>query len=136
MPSTFNGIGTKYVGASHRSEDNSFVTTTWFCILVPLLPLKSERVIYRGKTREHHFTSSRESAFYTVLQRVKLDTKQILKYYGIWAFLLLFPIITLSLFAPAGTGNYSNFETIVGLSVILWIAWIFLLVGNLVFKPK
>lgn len=133
MPSTFNGIGTKYVGASQRKEDNSFITTTWFCIFIPLFPLKSERVIYRGKTGVYHFASSRETDFYTVLEKVKLDTKQILKYYGISAILLFLPIIVGSLMYGS---NNSDYGAIFGVTIILLLAWWFLLAVNLIFKPK
>ncbi len=49
MPSTLNGIGTKFYGQRDFSPDGSYITTEWFVfIYIPLIPLKSLRVRYQG----------------------------------------------------------------------------------------
>ena len=51
MPSTFNGIGTSYVGKTDFNADGSYITTEWFTFLyVPLVPLRSRRVVESGET--------------------------------------------------------------------------------------
>jgi hypothetical protein len=80
MPKTFNGIGTKYQGASDRQSDGSFVTTEWFVILdFPIIPLRSYRVQRLGE--QSSFSQTTE--LYNVIDQLPLNTKQVLKTYAI-----------------------------------------------------
>ena len=43
--STFNGIGTQFVGECCQEEDGSYIATYWFTILhIPIIPFYSARI--------------------------------------------------------------------------------------------
>jgi len=44
MPSTFNGIGTRYIGWYDPLPDGSYITTKWLVLFLPIIPLESYRV--------------------------------------------------------------------------------------------
>jgi hypothetical protein len=86
MPSSVNGIGTKYYGASDRHPDGSFVTTEWFVLLsVPLIPLRSQRVTYIGESREGNSSTK----MYNIIADAPLDKKLVLTTYA----LILIPLL-------------------------------------------
>jgi len=92
MPSHVNGIGTIYYGASDRQPDRSFVTTEWFTLLyVPLIPLHSWRVRYRGETRQ----GTRTTNLYDIVAQVPLHRRHILEAYA-WLFIPLALIISIA----------------------------------------
>jgi hypothetical protein len=134
MPQQLNSIGTRYVGATHRLEDNSFITTSWFCFLMPLIPYKSERVLYKGSSSSFSIGSSNTAAHYSIIERVKLDTRLILKYYGITALLLLLPLATLLLSLAFLTIN-SGMIIFLITTIPFWI-WGFLMTFQLALKAK
>lgn len=37
--STFNGIGSRFHGCSEIHKDGSYLSTKWFCLVVPLVPM-------------------------------------------------------------------------------------------------
>jgi hypothetical protein len=45
MPYSWNGIGTTYWGCRDKAADGSYVTTEFFCVGIPLIPLGSYRVL-------------------------------------------------------------------------------------------
>ena len=49
MAYTLNGIGTTFYGQRDFQPDGSYLTTEWLVFLyVPLIPIRSLRVVYRG----------------------------------------------------------------------------------------
>lgn len=94
--SSFNGIGTKFLGASDRLPDGSFVTTQWFTFIeLPLFPIRSDRVKYVGKeTTERNISSIKEKVYYNIVGPANLDMGLIIKIYGSFALVLLLTIIT------------------------------------------
>jgi hypothetical protein len=42
--STFNGIGTRFHGCSEIHKDGSCLSTKWFCLVFPLVPLGTWRI--------------------------------------------------------------------------------------------
>lgn len=134
MPSQMNGIGHRFVGASERRDDGSFITTTWFSILVPLIPLRSQRVEYLSGMSFNNGKRSVDN--YRIVEQVSLDIKSILKYYGIWAILLF---LSYSMFDGAMhesyfLGDIGYYITVLGL--LATILWWFLLALEVVLKPK
>ncbi len=109
MPSTWNGIGTSFIGAKDRYPDDSFVTTEWFVFLtLPVIPLRSLRVLFLGNSTGWRRSSSK----YHVIGGAPLDIKNILLTYfitiisvisGIWLFFTI-----MSAFA------YTNWGPVVG----------------------
>jgi hypothetical protein len=50
MPRSFNGCGTRYYGSRDKNPDGSYVTTVWVTLIfVPIIPLRSYRVLPTGK---------------------------------------------------------------------------------------
>jgi hypothetical protein len=92
MPSTWNGIGTTYIGARDRYPDGSFVTTEWFVVLmIPVLPIKSSRVVHLGSSSGWR----RHSSQYLIREDAPNDIRHVLSTYfitiasivsGIWLF--------------------------------------------------
>jgi hypothetical protein len=85
MAFAFNGIGTTFYGKDDYRPDGSFVTTEWAVIFyVPLIPLRSHRVIRNPKgdlnVAVYHRTG------YQILEKLPLQWKQIT---AIWVGLLL-----------------------------------------------
>ncbi len=48
MPYTFNGIGTRYIGCYDPLPDGTYITTKWFEICLPIIPIESYRVRSRS----------------------------------------------------------------------------------------
>ena len=124
MPRTYNGIGTKYYGASDRQADGSFVTTEWLAVFAPVIPLRSLRVWYLGNQTGFMKGSSQ---FYNLIGPAPLDTKQVLQLYAMhgvtWAAFILILL--------------SGFAETVGIVFILaaFIFWIWI-VPDVIFKAK
>jgi len=96
MPWSINGIGTRFYGEAQHRADSSYVTTEWFAIaLVPVIPLRSFRVI--RETSGDRFMIVAHSASYRILERLPLASSQVFKTYlffvicmawwmaGVWA---------------------------------------------------
>jgi hypothetical protein len=83
MPFTFRGVGTCNYGSRDFRPDGSYVTTQWFVFLhLPIIPLKSERILPVGKNWGFLLLGSRR---YQVLERVPLNIFQIFMVYGWFA---------------------------------------------------
>jgi hypothetical protein len=87
MPFTFNGIGTSLYGARDFRSDGSYITTEWFVfVYVPVLPLKSQRVVATGKNKNYVVYSS---SGYAIQERTKICIPQILAVYSWFAVVIL-----------------------------------------------
>jgi hypothetical protein len=73
------GIGTTFIGQSDFRSDGSYVTTQWFCVFIPLFPLRSLRVRDVGPGRWNPLMSSEH---YTVLAVTPPNGEQVLLVYG------------------------------------------------------
>ena len=83
MPFTFNGIGTTLYGKREFRPDGSYITTEWFVgIYIPLWPLESMRIVPTGKNK---YYGVYRSSGYVVLERTKLNVRQVLSVYGWFA---------------------------------------------------
>lgn len=121
MPSSYNGIGTKYYGASDRQSDGSFVTTEWIILLdVPLIPLRSQRVTYLGESRE----GRKSTKLYNIIADVPLDKKLVLTTYILLLAPLIFGCILMSSMSAGNdvSGSASSLCTPVVLVVMaFWV---------------
>jgi hypothetical protein len=78
MAETWNGFGTKFYGSKDQYPDGSFITTEWIVILlIPVIPIGSMRVFYKGTSYEFRRTTSR----YLVIQKLSLDWRQVFSTY-------------------------------------------------------
>ena len=61
MPSSFNGIGTRYYGRADPSDTDTYTATEWIVFLwIPILPLRSWRVAARRKGKDSLLFSDEE----------------------------------------------------------------------------
>ena len=91
--STFNGIGTKFYGATDHGSDGSYITTNWFVFFyLPIIPLESFRVIEEGSTNYLIYNSQEYRAL-----KVELHKRQIVKTYA-WTYGIIGLIAAISLF--------------------------------------
>jgi len=65
--SSINGFGSTYIGCSDIGRDGSYVITEWMIILIPIVPLRSFRVLPTSHTNLGFYSSSKFQA-----QRVPL----------------------------------------------------------------
>jgi hypothetical protein len=91
MPFTLNGIGTTLYGARDFLPNGSYVTTEWLVfIYVPVLPLKSIRILSKGDPK---FYGVYRSSTYAVLERPRLNLRQVFSIYG-WCAVLAASFLT------------------------------------------
>ena len=97
--SRFQGIGNTYYGKTdYNTEDNSYITTEWFTILLlPIFPRKSLRVIKLGKQEKSHYMifsmGYSHTVTYKILEQISIknNLRQIKKtYLFAYGFLALF----------------------------------------------
>jgi hypothetical protein len=80
MPSTINGIGTKFYGCREKGPDGSYITTEWVVILyIPILPIQSLRVLPGATESRFGFPLSSSQRFMT--RSVPLNWRQVLYVY-------------------------------------------------------
>lgn len=85
MAFSIHGIGTTYYGQRDYGEDGSFLTTEWVTvIMVPLIPIRSLRVRYRGSTMH----GSVQMDHLHILARSRPHPKQVACIYAYMAFLV------------------------------------------------
>lgn len=78
MPSTFNGIGTKYYGQRELADDGSFITTEWFVLAyIPIIPIGSFRVVPTGQSVNYLIYRSNQY----LVRRVPLNWLQVRNVY-------------------------------------------------------
>lgn len=74
MPSSFNGIGTKYYGRADPSDSGSYTATEWIVVFwIPIFPLRSWRVGSHRKGRDSLLFSNEK--FY--VKHVPLNLRQV-----------------------------------------------------------
>ncbi|ATZ28964.1 hypothetical protein ACFZBM_39125 [Streptomyces lavendulae] len=125
--STWNGIGTKYLGFSHRRPDGSHHATEWFVIsYMPVVPLRRYRLVV-GPTEyaPGAVGGSTSTTAYRVLGRSTVRVRDVLATYLIWwvagPALTLGPFFLMARVAP-GAGRGSAFWS--GVILIGGLVWI------------
>ena len=85
MPSRYNGIGTRFIGARQPASDGSYVTTKFFVVgFFPILPLGSFRVRPTGiKTSGRFSGGGSYSNTEFDAARVGLCWRQVLAVYAV-----------------------------------------------------
>jgi hypothetical protein len=82
MPRTIQGIGTEYIGQRDFRADGSYITTEWFAIVIPVIPLRSLRVIRIGNESGGWFPFVSSKDTYKVLETFRPNRRQIVCVYG------------------------------------------------------
>ncbi|MBK1884027.1 hypothetical protein JIN85_16530 [Luteolibacter pohnpeiensis] len=81
MPTSINGIGTRFYGAASPQADGSVITTKWFAVIfIPLIPLSSYRV--KRHTHRDRFWIFGHSASYSIIKKLPIQWRQVLKTYS------------------------------------------------------
>ncbi len=81
MAQAINGIGTAFYGQREFRADGSYITTEWFILcFVPILPLRSIRVI-RNPSADTNLVVYTSESFH-VLETTRPNLKQVLATYG------------------------------------------------------
>jgi len=89
MPSSFNGIGTRYYGRADPSDSDSYTATEWIVFLwIPILPLRSWRVGPHRKGRDSLLFSNEK--FY--VKSVPLNLRQVVLGYLCTAAVVAVPL--------------------------------------------
>lgn len=119
--STINGIGSTFVGCSDVGTDGSYVTTKWFSLLIPVVPLGSYRVLPVSSTSIPMLYSSTKF----MSQSVPLHWPHVLKMYATYLVAFLFVQVSGRLIGPKFTHKVSSPL----LSAILAFGFAFLTIG-------
>jgi hypothetical protein len=124
MPTTYNAIGTHFWGCTDPRPDGSFTTTEWITLGIPIVPIKSVRIL-PGKLSDFIPSGSglkREQQFEIIERLPSLCIKQILHVYkGVLAFLIAFTIALILLIKIAFVHN--NFIGVIIFLAILFISY-------------
>ncbi|MFG2621408.1 hypothetical protein ACGFXC_27715 [Streptomyces sp. NPDC048507] len=125
--STWNGIGTKYLGFGRRRPDGSHHATEWFVIgFMPVVPLRRYRLVV-GATRYVPGAAGggTSTTAYHVLERTRLRVPDVLATYLAWwvagPALVLGPFFLLARLAPdAGRGS-AFWSGVVVIGGLVWV---------------
>jgi len=98
MAFTFQGVGTKFYGQRDFRSDGSFVTTEWFVLLyIPIIPLRSFRVLYRGaEDTAFVFPVYYQKEHYSICERFFPSWKQVLYTYSFMIFILFWTLLLIN----------------------------------------
>jgi hypothetical protein len=83
--STWNGIGTKYLGYSNRNRDGSHHATEWAVLLdLPVVPLRRHRLTVGRTAYTTTGTTGRSVTGFVVHEETPLDVREICRTYLVW----------------------------------------------------
>lgn len=125
--STWNGIGTKYLGFGYRNRDGSHHATRWAVLFdLPVIPLSRHRLTIGGTSYTAIGNGSRTVTRYTVYEESPLVGKEIARTYLIWW--LLGPLLAggpsgLLLWAASGANQDENLA-FWGFILVLALGWV------------
>ncbi|MFE1754458.1 hypothetical protein [Streptomyces anandii] len=83
--STWNGIGTKYLGFGDRNRDGSHHATEWFVLFdLPVVPLRRHRLTVGASVYVPSGNGGRTITRYTVHEETPLRGGEIARTYLVW----------------------------------------------------
>jgi len=89
MAFTLNGIGTTFYGQRDFNRDGTHITTEWIVLFyIPILPIRSMRVKYRGESDGPRFGIG-SCRNYAVYEKRWPDWRQVISVYGYVGFLAI-----------------------------------------------
>ncbi|MFE2144710.1 hypothetical protein ACFXA3_23735 [Streptomyces sp. NPDC059456] len=135
--STWNGIGTKYLGFSRKRVDGSHHATEWFVIsYMPVVPLRRYRMVV-GATRYAVGSAggSTSTTAYRVLERSPMRVLDVLATYLVWwvagPSLVVCPFVLMSWADPdAGRGS-GLWSGVIVIGALVWVVGLPLLLLSL-----
>jgi hypothetical protein len=79
MPKSIQGFGTTFYGKRDFHSDGSYVTTKWIVLFfVPIIPLGSYRVKYKGYSSVTYGRSATTTESYIVYEELPINIRQVI----------------------------------------------------------
>jgi hypothetical protein len=120
--STWNGIGTRYLGFGHRQADGSHHATRWVVLLdLPVIPLSRHRPRVGATLHTMHGTASRSVTGYEVLDEGTMVVREVLT--TLLVYWIVGPLIAL--------GPVALVLLAIGDAQLGFVAWLLVLAGCL-----
>jgi hypothetical protein len=88
MAYSLNGTGTTFYGKRDFRADGTYLTTEWIALFcIPLIPIRSLRVKYKGSGEHRWYLGLGSSSNYAVYEKSFPNWKQVLCTYGYVGFM-------------------------------------------------
>ncbi len=92
-PFTLNGFGTTFYGKRDFRADGTYITTEWVVLAaIPIIPLRSLRVRYKGPGERSFPIGIGSSDSYSVFEKTRPNRRQVLFTYGFVCIFVLWAI--------------------------------------------
>jgi hypothetical protein len=112
MAYSLNGFGTTFYGERDHRADGTYITTEWItAFYIPLIPLRSFRLGYRGPAQSKSGFGFGSAESYAVFEKTRPNGKQVLSVYGFLVFCAAWLILTvrmLQLLYPNGLKDHGE----------------------------
>jgi hypothetical protein len=90
MAFTLNGTGTTFYGKRDFRADGSHITTEWLAFFyIPLIPIRSLRVISQGPGEHKWYLGVGHSSQFLIYEKTWPNWKQVLSVYGYLAMMIV-----------------------------------------------
>jgi len=119
--SSINGIGSTYIGCSDVGRDGSYVTTKWVIFILPIVPLRSFRVLPTSHINLGFYASSEFQA-----QPVPLYWPHVIWMYATYLVAALFILVADRLTGPKSSRILSSpfLSSAIAFALSLLAVWI------------
>ena len=119
--SSINGIGSTYIGCSDLGKDGSFVTTEWAIFLLPIVPIRSFRVLPTSHINLGIYSSSKFQA-----QPVPLHLPHVIWMYATYLAAAIFFMVADRLTGPKSSAILSSpfLSSAIAFALSLLAVWI------------
>ena len=119
--SSINGIGSTYIGCSDVGKDGSYVTTEWAIIILPIVPIRSFRVLPTSHISLGFYSSSRFQA-----QPVPLYFPHVIWMYATYLVAAIFMMVADRLTGPKSSAILSSpfLSSFIAFALSLLAVWI------------
>jgi hypothetical protein len=101
--SSINGIGSTYIGCSDVGKDGSYVTTKWVIFILPIVPIRSLRVLPASHINLGFYSSSEFQA-----QPVPLYWPHVIWMYATYLVAAIFIMVADRLTGPKSSSTFSS----------------------------
>lgn len=104
MAYSFQGFGTTFYGKRDFRPDGTYITTEWIILFaLPVIPLRSMRVQYRGPAERRFSIGFGSSESYSVYGKTHPDIRQVVCTYAFIASLVGWAVFAVWLFGGSTT---------------------------------
>jgi hypothetical protein len=104
MAYSFQGFGTTFYGKRDFRPDGTYITTEWIIVFaLPVIPLRSLRVQYRGPAERRFPIGFGSSDSYSMYAKTRPNIRQVVYTYAFIASLVAWAVCTVWLFGGSTT---------------------------------